>query len=271
MRLAGAKQYSQAEDALHSYLRQHAGSADALYLLGSVLQRENKARESLEVYNRAAAARVPTAEELRIVALDYVLLADYPDASRWLERALVADPGNAEAWYDLGRARMQQGSFQQAADALNRSLLLRPGDARTLDNLGVCMEAENRPEDALEDYRLAVKAAEAGGHPTEQPFIDEATLLNTRNGFQDALPLLVRATEIAPAASHAFEQMGRAYVGLGNIVLAQQAMERAVQLDPGNSRLHYQLGRIYKAAGKAADAHREFTRSSDLYGHESTK
>ena len=274
-RQVDAKQYTQAEATLRGYLQRDASSAtispEALYLLAYVLQRENRPKQSLEVYTRAAAARVPTAEELRLVALDYVLLADYTDAVRWLERATATDPRNAEAWYDLGRARMQQGNFRTAMDALRQSLALRPTDARALDNLGVCLDAENRPDEALDAYARAVKAAEASGHPGEQPFIDYGALLNTRNGFQQALPLLTRATELAPGSSKAFEELSRACTGLGNAMAARQAMERAVALDPKNSRLHFQLGRIYKAAGMQAEAQREFAQSSALYGQTSTK
>ena len=266
-----AKDYPGAEAVLRNLVQGYPKSADGLYLLALVLERENQPKESLEVYTRAAAARVPGAEELREVALDYVLLDDYPDAVRWLERALSADPKNAEAWYDLGRARMQQGKFIEAAEALRRSLAVRPGDARALDNLGICLEAENRPDEALQAYQKAVKAAEASGHPAEQPFTDEGALLNTRNGFAEAVPLLVRATEIAPRASKGYEELARAYTGLGQTAAARQAMEQAVALDGRNSRLHYQLGRIYKAAGMPAEAQREFQLSAELYGHQSTK
>ncbi len=270
-RLVDAKQYARAESALRGYLKDHAGSADPLYLLALVLEKENKPKESLEVYTRAAAVRTPTAEDLRKVALNYVLLDDYPDAVLWLERAVASAPNNAEAWYDLGRARMQQGRFMEASAALQQSLAVRPGDARALDNLGICLEAENRPEEALEAYAGAVRAAEASGHPGEQPFTDFGALLNTRNGFQQAVPLLVRATAIAPTASKGFEELARAYTGLGQLAPARAAMERAVALNPRNSRLHYQLGRLYKSAKMPEQAQQEFRLSAELYGQTSTR
>jgi len=48
-----------AEKALRSYLSSHANSSDALYLLGFVLNRQNRPAESLETYTKAAAITRP--------------------------------------------------------------------------------------------------------------------------------------------------------------------------------------------------------------------
>jgi hypothetical protein len=55
-----------------------------------VLQQQNKARESLEPFTRAARFQKPNVGELRSVAMDYVLLDDYDDAvfAEASERAL---------------------------------------------------------------------------------------------------------------------------------------------------------------------------------------
>lgn len=87
-----------AEPVLHIYLEQNPKSSPALYLLGYVLQLQNKPRESLEAFTRAAAITTPRPEDLRLVALDYILLDDYDDAIHWLRRCIATDPDIAEAW-----------------------------------------------------------------------------------------------------------------------------------------------------------------------------
>jgi tetratricopeptide (TPR) repeat protein len=118
--LVNIDDFAGAERVLKAYLEQNLGSAPALYLLGYVLQRENKPKESLEIFTKAAAIRRPLANDLRIVALDYVLIDDYPDAIRWLNKAVEEDPRNADAWYDLGRSQMNQGNFVAAEKAFDR-------------------------------------------------------------------------------------------------------------------------------------------------------
>jgi len=64
--------------------------------------------------HKAAQHRTPTGDDLKIVGLDYVLLNDYPDAIKWLEKAVEAEPKNKEAWYFLGRAYYTKSSIPEA-------------------------------------------------------------------------------------------------------------------------------------------------------------
>lgn len=259
-----------AEGALRRYLAGGDHFARALYLLGSILQRENKAKESLEIFTRAAAQKAPTAEELRIVALDYVLLDDYVDAVGWLRRAVEADPRNLLAWYDLGRAQMHEGDFVNAEQSFKRTLLLDPGNVKALDNLGLSYEGQNRTEEAVTAYQRAIAAQRAVDQPSEQPLLNLGTLLNTRNRSAEAVGLLQRTVEIAPKCSHCLEELARAYEFTRQQDLAIGTMQRAIMLDGSNPRLHFQMGQMYRRAGRATDADHEFKVSSALYGRHST-
>src|SRR5262249_20631570 len=66
-------QFPAADAALRNYLQSHPDSDEALYLLGFVLHRENRAADSLEFYTRAARHRPPTGDDLKIVGLNYIL------------------------------------------------------------------------------------------------------------------------------------------------------------------------------------------------------
>jgi tetratricopeptide (TPR) repeat protein len=68
--LVHLQNFSSSESALRRYIAMHTNSDDALYLLGFVLHKENKASESLEIYTKAAALKTPTGEDLKIVGLD---------------------------------------------------------------------------------------------------------------------------------------------------------------------------------------------------------
>ena len=264
-------QFPAADAALRAFTQQQPRSAQGFYLLGYVLQRENHPADSLQIFTKAAALAPPTPNDLKLVALDYLLLNDYPDAIRWLTRALHDDPQNAEAWYDLGRAHMHGGDFAAAVNAFQRSLALDPHQPKALDNLGLCFEAQNRNDDALRTYRAAIAENDHAPHPSEQPLLNAGALLNTRSGFAEAAPLLERAVALAPGNAHGWEELARAYTGLHDLPKARTAMERAVALDGTNPRLHFQLGRLYRDAGLTQQAQQEFRRSSELYGTHSAE
>lgn len=269
-----------ADRTLRALLALEPEDAVALYLLAYALQRENEPRQSLQMFTRAAALETPTANDLKLVGLDYVLLSDYPDALHWLGRSVAMDPRDTEAWYDLGRAQMHEGQFSSAEASFRRTLAIEPAHVKALDNLGVTLEAQNRLEEALKAYLAAISAqdkAEAGkpgvsGAPrlSEQPLLNYGALLNTRNSFAEAAGVLTRATQIAPANPHCWEEFARAEIGLSRRAEARDAMQRAVALDAKNPRLHYQLGRIYRSLGLVDQAKAEFARSSALYGGESS-
>src|SRR6266481_2063067 len=124
------ERFTAAEGALRRYLLGHAASGDALYLLGYVLHREGKAAESLETYTRAAQLRTPIGDDLKIVGLNYVLLNDYPDAIKWLEKAEETEPKNKEAWYFLGRAYYTKSRLPEARKAFLTVLESDPRDAK---------------------------------------------------------------------------------------------------------------------------------------------
>ena len=79
-------------------------------------------RNSLVWFNRAAKLARPSGEDLRVVALDYILLNDTADALHWQARSTALDPGNAEAWYDPKNPRLhfQLGQlYRRAGDSAN--------------------------------------------------------------------------------------------------------------------------------------------------------
>lgn len=258
-----------ADRTLHTLLALKPTDAEALYLLGFVLGRENQPRMSLAMFTRAAALQRPKADDLKLVGLDYVLLDDYPDAFHWLTRATAMDPANTEAWYDLGRVQMHQGQFPPAEVSFRRALALQPGLVKALDNLGLALEAQNRQDEALQAYTAAVRAQTGTAHPSEQPLLNEGALLNTRGSYTEAAAVLAGATAAAPGNARCWEELARADVGLRRNPQARAAMEQAVALEPGNPRFHFQLGRIYRDLGMKGQADAEFTRSSALYGSKS--
>ncbi len=269
--LLDANRLPEAEAALRGELARDAGSAPAMYLLGYVLERENRPRDSLAMYTRAAAIVPPQAEDLRLVALDYVLLDDYADASRWATRATGMDPKNAEAFYTLGRIEMHDGNFVLAERSFRRVLALRPKHTKAWDNLGLSLEAQNRAADALAAYTEAISAEAGAARPTEQPYLNKGALLIAQNRAAEAVGLLTEAVRITPACARCHEQLARADLATGEASAARKEMQEAIRLDPSNPRLHYQLGQMLRHAGLAAEADQELKQSAALYGSHSAE
>ena len=253
-----------AEKVLRSYIAAHPQSSDAAYLLGFILHRQKRAAESLAAYTQAATLSTPSADDLKIVALDYVLLDDYADAIKWLEKAIEFDPRNRDAWYYLGRAYYTKGQLSEARKAFQQLLELDPHDVRAENNLGLILETEDQPAAAIQSYRQAIAWQQQSLRPSEQPYVNLGSLLLEQGQTTDALPLLQKAAELAPSSAYCHLRLGMTYRKLGNLTEAQKELEKATQLDPENAAAHYQLGRTLKENNSLSRAQAEFDRAAEL-------
>jgi tetratricopeptide (TPR) repeat protein len=268
--LYAAHDLIRSEALARQYLAVHPDSAAAGFLLGRILQSRHRPKESLTWFTRAAALERPTGEDLRTVAIDYVLLNDYADARKWLTKSVEFDPSNAAAWYDLGRTMMMLGDLHGARAPLERSLALHPRQGRAANNLGLVAEADNRPEDAEGLYRQAIEWDQDKPHPDEQPYLNLGTLLLARQQPAQALPLLARAAALAPDNAKCHEQLALAEEKQGDSAAALVEMETATRLQPQSAPLHFELGQMYRRAGKPEKAKTELELSGKLYGTHSS-
>jgi len=265
-RLMGAGDFKSAESALRTYIVTDPRSGLARYMLAYALLRQDKPKDSLEEYTRAAALQRPSAEQLRNVGQDYVLLDDLPDADKWMTRSIEMDRADPEGWYSLGRLRYTQQRYVDAADCFKRALALAPGSAKVENNLGLAYEGLNRTDDAVIAYRQAIAWQDAGlrDRISEQPFLNLAIVLMHRAQLAEALPLLQRAVAIAPSDPRIHEQLGQLYMQEDNFSEAQKSLEIATRLDPEKSNLHFLLGQAYRHLGRQQEAKAQFDAAARL-------
>jgi tetratricopeptide (TPR) repeat protein len=264
--LVHIQDFAGAERGLRGYVASHPDSSDALYMLGFVLNRQNRPAESLVSYTKAAAIARPMADDLKIVGLDYALLDDYTDAIKWLEKAVALDGHNKDAWYYLGRAYYTKSRLIEARNAFLTVLDLDPRDAKAENNLGLIFESSGQPDAATEAYRKAITWQEQSLHPSEQPYVNLGNLLMEQDRAAEAVGPLEKAVALAPDNAFCHMTLGVYYRKTGQLEPARRELERATQLDPENAVAHYQLGRLYKDIHAPDLARVEFERTAELKG-----
>lgn len=289
-----------ADRAVRAYLETHPTSADAHFLRGYILFRQiqthaatsgdgaldsyqepgvrapnaafqqSTVEASLAEFTEGAKYHTPSAFDLKIVALDYVLLNDYVDADKWLTRSLQWEPKDADAWYYLGRAKYNENRFADAVQCFQQALKLDPKSVKAQDNLGLSYQGLGQTDAAIAAYQTAIAWQSDSAIKNAGPLLDLGILLMEQNRTQEAVPYLTQAVTIAPKEPRHHEELGKAYMRLEEWQKAQAELETAVALSPQNSRLHYLLGRVYSKEGFAEKAKEEFARSETLKAAEST-
>ncbi|MGA2809796.1 MAG: tetratricopeptide repeat protein [Candidatus Acidiferrum sp.] len=262
--LLGLERFTEAAGAFSEYLSSHPQSDEAAYLLAYVKFRQNKAAESLNLFTAAAKIKPPRADDLKIVALDYVLLGDQSSAAHYLEQALAMQPDDVELRYYLGRVRYQQNQFALAIAAFEDVLRRDPQHVKAENNLGLSLEAMNRVNEAMAAYRQAIDLDALAAHHSEQPYLNLGILLTKLGRPSESLPVLGEAAELAPASAQIRYELGKAYFNLGQFADAQRELQSSASLAPAESSTHFLLGRLYRRLGNAEGAAREFALTEEL-------
>jgi tetratricopeptide (TPR) repeat protein len=287
---------SDAEANIRNYLQAHGDSADAHFLLGFVFfrqvqakwletgekdsealrynggdlsgplvaYRDAKVKESLAEFTTGAKYHAPNAFDLKIVALDYILLKDYMDADHWLTRSLQWDPGDAQAWYYMGRTKYSESQFPEAIEAFAHCLKLEPRNIQAENNVGLSYEALGKRDQAIQAFKNAIDWESQSPAKDPEPFIELAHLYLDQNQPGKAVQYLEQSIAIFPRASKAHQSLGKAYSLLHRLPEAQKELEKAAALEPETASLHCMLGQIYREERKFSEARAEFDRCTEL-------
>ena len=293
---------SEAEAAARNFLLAHADSAEAHFLLGFILFREigekwreagkaqeatlpysdgsgigslaefrdAKARESLAEFTAGARYHAASAFDLKIVALDYLLLKHNMDADRWLTQSVQLNSRDAQAWYYLGRTKYSTGQFREAIEAFEQCLKLEPRNVEAENNVGLSYEALQRPDEAIQAFENAIAWQTESSAKNPEPFIELAHLYLNENQPEKAVPYLSQSIAISPNVSKAHEELGKAYALLHRLSEAQAELEKAIELTPQAPNLHCLLAAVYSKQGLEEKAKAESDRCAALSGTHST-
>jgi cytochrome c-type biogenesis protein CcmH/NrfG len=73
-----------------------------------------------------------------------------------LERQTQADPGNVNAWTELGNAYFDSNQYEKSISAYRKSLELNPNNANVWTDMGVMYRRAGKPEEAIKAFDQAI-------------------------------------------------------------------------------------------------------------------
>ncbi len=181
----------------------------------------------------------------------HMQLGDLDAAIPYLENAVARDPGIPERLNALAQAYEAVGRRPSKIEQLyRRALDIQPAVAEIRTNYGRFLEAENRLDEAIEQYGLAIE---------EQPWLETAHYnLGTaylRSGDLDRAESALReAALLDPDYDDALSNLGLLLAGRGRRSEARVFFERAVEADPSNPVALGNLGAFHLNAGNPTEA-----------------
>ncbi len=168
--------------------------------------------------------------------------------------ALAASAQDAQTLYRQGVDRQQQGDLAGAAGLYKESLKLDGTNIAARSNLGAALAGLGQYDEAIPEYRQALKAAPEQARPYLQRNLALAYYKSGR--LQEAAPLLIAVHEAQPANRDATLLAADCLLQLGEPAKSLALLE-PIAADAANDKgLAYVLGIVYLKTGRTSDAQR---------------
>jgi len=255
--LIKAGKYTDAQEQLRDYIASHVESWEAQYQLGYLNFRLHRLQDSVSALCKSILLKNDFADSHRILAYDLNMLGHPELAKTELERSITLDPSSSESHYELGRIDYEQGAYSAAVVELEKAKSLSPTLVHVYHNLGLAYSALDQHSLAVSNFEEGLAVNDRQSQKSAWPLIDYATYRNTRSEFEMARALLQRAIAIDGSWDQEYEQLSKAYRGLGKTAEAIAALKQAIALNPNKAESHYVLSRLYTQVQRERDAAKE--------------
>ncbi len=206
---------------------------------------------------KKAEARGSIDDDMRFaLAIAYISMQHGDWARPELERLASSNPSQATYQYWLGRLDYDDGEYASAIGRFEAVVRRDPRFVRAYDNLGLCYEAQNQPEQAIANYREAVRLNRlaAQGNRSAWPPLNFGVLLRHRGELVEAESLLKESISYQPGLAQAYYELGMLLEQRQRPGEAITELAGAVKADPTYPEPHYALSRIYRRAGRVDQA-----------------
>jgi Flp pilus assembly protein TadD len=213
---------------------------------------------------------------------------DYASAESLLNKVVTSNPGNYQAWFDLGFVYNGLGNTGESVAAYRKSVAAKPDVFESNLNLGLMLVKtgqpgaepflraatslkptanvdegrarawlslahvleDGKPDEAIEAYKHAAALA-----PRDlEPHLSAGLLLEKQNRFADAEQQYNQALAIDPISIDALTGVANIYMRGLHFADADPILRKIISLHPENVSARLQLSRILLFTGKNDDA-----------------
>jgi tetratricopeptide (TPR) repeat protein len=188
----------------------------------------SEAHASLAVLARGAALPAVTAlrsadvrERWNDYGIGLLLQGDITNAEATFLKVTQMDPGYADGWVNVARARIQEGNMAEAESVLRTALQRDAGLAKTHFFLGTALKALGRYDESLEHLRQA-----SASYPRDRVVLNQlGRVLFLQRRFADAVAAFQTVLAIDPEDLQAHYNLMLCQQGLGDAAAAAREQQ----------------------------------------------
>ncbi|MDB2476136.1 tetratricopeptide repeat protein, partial [Paracoccaceae bacterium] len=215
-----------------------------IYSQGNPDQAYDYAKSLLKQYPNAAGI-------LNILGASAAQIGDLEAAASAFRKIISINPSQASGYYNLGNVLRDNQKFDEALEAYDKALNLKPDYEAALNNLILIIRDMYRPDDpTIQKYIKSHNIRDSIGPHTEQSDFDRGNILQQRGHFEGAIAAYSKALSIEPNNANLYNNIGIAYANLKRFDAAIEAYKKAIALEPTNASFHNNVGISYAGIGE---------------------
>ena len=239
--------------------------AKALTSIGLIYQKEGRLDDAEQSYHEATRADSAEASAWMNLGLLQYQQNRFEVASTTLAKAQELLPENRQVVLSLARSLEASGGADQAAASLRSYLQRQPGDAEAWQQLG---QIEERRDDIAAAIQALEKSMAADEENVSGVAIRSAILLASihldQESVEAALAPANRAVGWDRNNSAAWSVLGRAQLAAGQQAQGTASLTRAAELDSGSLERQMDVADALRADGQLAQAEAAYLRALTL-------
>jgi Flp pilus assembly protein TadD len=248
-----------AETLLKKAIEKDPNNYQAWFDLGFVLNRLNRADESIAAYRKSVAAKPDVFESDLNLGL-MLVRANNPEAEQFLRAATTLKPtdhlqeGQARAWLALAHL-LEDKKPDDAFQAYRKASELMPKDPEPHLSAGLLHERRKEFSDAEAEYKQVLALGPHSDVHSSDPSATEAAIgltnIYMKSGrLGDAEPLLRRLAAERPDDAGIHLQLGRVLAAESKKDDAIAEFQAALKLAPADRDAQREIADFYASAGK---------------------
>lgn len=151
----------------------------------------------------------------------------YATGESLLKGLLTRYPDDAALLFNYGMVLSDQGRIKEAIDILGKAVKIDPDDANSWNALGVAQSRAGDFDKAIFSLKKSYELDSGNGYTARN-----LGALIAKNSAEEALPYLMKATEILPEDQQAQYGLAFSLLQLDKLSEADVALKKAIDIDP---------------------------------------
>ncbi len=175
-------------------------------------------------------------------ANDLIQQGKLEESIEYFDKAIEINPTESLLWYMKGRVLIDLNRCEEAIELLDNAFDLNPLYIRSLCTKGIAYEKLRKYDDAMACYDEAIIL----NPDDEYAYGLKGTLfLMGLKDYDNAIKYLNQAKRINPKNSMTWNNLGDAYLNIGEFKKGLECCDKARSLDSNNFRAWFTTGEIY--------------------------